>query len=99
MAAKAGGISTSTRLTQACIDVLPRIMFSIWPASSPTVSVASAIRTSNTPSPRSVMPATSPTISASTRASSMAASGISTLCSTAMPRARSSISSAGQQTW
>ena len=45
------------------------------------------------------MPATWPTISASTRASPMAASGISTLCSTAMPRARASISLAGQRTW
>jgi hypothetical protein len=44
------------------------------------------------------MPSTRPTISARTKSSAIAETGISTLCSTAMARARSSIERASQRT-
>src|SRR5262249_16089975 len=55
-------------------------------------------RTSNRLLPRSAMASTRPTISERTKSSSIAATGISTLCSTAMARARSSIERASQRT-
>jgi len=58
----------------------------------------SEMRTSNTPSCMSVIASRRPTISSRTKSSSIAASGISTLCSSAMARARDSIARASQRT-
>ena len=62
------------------------------------VRVAIAMRTSNTPTDNARIASTRPTMSACTKVSSMAASGISTLCSTAIARARSSIEPASLRT-
>jgi len=73
-------------------------MFIIWPGSFPVVETASAMRTSKHPSPASAMSSTRPTTWSSTKRSSMAATGISTLCSTAMAWARAAIVAASART-
>ena len=59
----------------------------------------SEMRTSNWPADSSRIFSTRPTISDSTNSSSMAVSGISTLCSTAIAFARSSIDRASLRMW
>ena len=90
-AASAPGSAIPTRVTSGCSEVLPNSMFSNCPPSVPTVSAASAIRASNTPPPRSATSSTRPTTSARMRGASIAASGISTLCSTAIAAARAAM--------
>ena len=60
---------------------------------------ASAMRTANAPPPRSAMSVTWPTMSRSTSGASIASSGISTLCSTAIAWARAAIVAASARTW
>lgn len=57
------------------------------------------MRTSKMLAPRSAMSCTSPTMVASTVSSDMAPSGISTLCSTAMPWARAAMEAASARMW
>ena len=94
---RSSGISASCSTTSSWIEVLPNSMLTSWPASRPTVAADSEIRASNRPAPISRMPSTRPTISDSTCLSSIAASGISTLCSTAIACARASIDCASQR--
>jgi hypothetical protein len=77
------------------MEVLPNSMFSSCPASSPVVATLSPMRASNTPPPISVTLSTWPTMSRRMAGSVTAATGISTLCSTAMPVARAAAVSAG----
>jgi len=97
-AASSPGSSTSCRATSGWSEVLPNSMLMSWPGSCPMVSPASATRTSNRPLDCSAIVVTRPTICARTNSSSMAATGISTLCSIAMARARSSIERASPRT-
>jgi hypothetical protein len=97
-ATSAGGNATSASATSSCSEVLPNSMLRSCPASCPTVAAASEMRTSKCPRAISAMDSTRPTISERTKSSVTAESGISTLCSTAMARARSSIARASQRT-
>ena len=67
------------------------------PASPPVVAVARPIRTSKTPPPWSSIASTSPTMSRRIACSTMAESGISTLCSIAIDCARASIEAASDR--
>lgn len=86
------------RSTPDTVWVLPNSILRNWPGSAPTVAVASAMRTSNRPAPTASMVSTRPTMSARTNASSIAARGISTLCSIAISFARTSIARASART-
>ena len=92
------GNSASCRTTSSCSEVLPNSMLMSWPASSPTVArlKRDAHRVAAGRQLADVLDL--PTISSRICRSSIAESGISTLCSTAIACARASMARASERT-